>query len=206
MDYQGNTDKDKVTPPEKQIEKVVTGEVIQKQKSIGRKFKDVFFGGDLKLAMRYVGAEVLLPAFRNLLVDSVTKGAERVVYGDSSYRRRPVDYRPRVQYNNPIYRGIPRDPRERAYLPDQPRDPYRVVRRDSKDIIVATRDDADVVVERLIDILDKYETASVADLNQLLGLPTSHIDNKWGWRYLNNVEVRQIREGYLIELPPVEEI
>ena len=43
MDYQGNPNKSREEKkPEKQIEKVVTGEVIQKPKSIGRKFKDVF--------------------------------------------------------------------------------------------------------------------------------------------------------------------
>jgi len=62
------------------------------------------------------------------------------------------------------------------------------------------------VVERLIDILDKYEVVSLADLYDLLGLPTSPIDNKWGWTVLKQVEIRQTREGYLIELPPLEEI
>lgn len=210
MDYQSNAKKNKEEKkdhPEKDIQKVVTGEVVQKPKSVGHKFKDIFFGGDFKLAMRFVTAEVLLPALRNLMVDSVTKGAERLVYGESNYRRPGIgpryDPRPVVSYNNPL--GIRRDPRM-PNIPEQGPRPYRPSRRDANDIILASREEAELVVERLIDIIDKYDVASVADLNDLLGLPTTHIDNKWGWTYLNNVEIRQIRNGYLIDLPSLEEI
>jgi len=206
MDYQGNPNKDKEKKPEKQIEKVVTGEVIQKPRSIGRKFKDIFFGGDLKASAKYVAGEVILPAFRDLLVDAITNGAKRMVYGESMYRRRPTDYRPRVQYSNPInpsYRIM--DPRDRARLPDQPH-PGRQQRRDANDIVLAKREDAELVVERLIDIINMYEVASLADLNDLLGWPTTPVDNKWGWTYLSNVGVNQVREGYLIDLPPLEAI
>lgn len=203
MDYQSNANKDREPKTEKHIEKVVTGEVVQKPKGIGRKFKDIFFGGDAKAALRFVSSDVLLPALRNLIVDMTSKGIERVVYGESSYRRRPTDYRPRVQYNNPIYYR-PQDPRG-PNLPDQSR-AYRTKRREPNDIILGTREEADVVVERMIDIIDKYQVVSLADLYDLLGLEGSYIDNKWGWTYLNNIEVRQVREGYLLDLPPLEEI
>jgi hypothetical protein len=206
MDYQGNANKDKEKPekPDKVIEKVITGEVVTKQKPLGRRFKDIFFGGDLKVAMRYVTADVLFPALRNLIVDMTTKGMERIVYGDSMYRRRPMDPRPRISYNNPLYR----DPRQqqRAFLPDQPMHPYRQTKRESNDLVFASRPEAELVVERLIDIIDKYDVASLADLYDLVGLPTAHTDNKWGWTYLNNVEIRQIRDGYLVDLPALEAI
>jgi hypothetical protein len=91
-------------------------------------------------------------------------------------------------------------------LPDQP--PYAPPRRrqDVGEIILISRDEAELVIERLTDIIDKYEVASVADLHDLVGLPTTYVDNKWGWSVLNSVGVRQIREGFLIDLPPVEPI
>lgn len=206
MDYQSNAKKQKADrPPKEKIEAIVTGEVIQKPKSVGHKFKDIFFGGDFKLAVRYVSAEVLLPAFRNLIVDAVTKGAERMVFGES-YRRTP-EFRSFTQYNNPLARRDMRDPRTaRANLPDQPSRFNNNQRRDANDIILSSREEAELVVERLIDIIDKYDVASLADLHELLGIPTSHVDNKWGWTYLNNVEIRQVRSGYLIDLPTLEEI
>jgi hypothetical protein len=206
MDYQGNTNKAKEPAvEEKNIEKIIVGEVIQKPKPISRKFKEIFLGGDAKMTMRYVTADVLLPGLRNLIFDLAVKSAERTLFGDSTYRRRPVEYRPRVQYNNPINRM--RDPRElSARLPDQPQRPYRTARRDFNDIILADRVEAELVIERLIDIIEKYKEVSLADLYDLLGLPSPHTDNKWGWTYLNNAEVRQVRDGYLIDLPPLEEL
>jgi hypothetical protein len=206
MEYSGNTNKAKEPPQEeKVIEKIVVGTVIQKPKPLGRRFKDIFLGGDAKTAAQYVVGDVLLPSLRNLIVDMTTKGVERIVFGESSYRRRPTEYRPRVQYNNPINRM--RDPRElSARLPDQPQRQYRTTRRDFNDIILADRVEAELVIERLIDIIEKYKEVTLADLYDLLGLPSTHVDNKWGWTYLNNAEVRQIRDGYLIDLPPLEEL
>jgi len=63
-----------------------------------------------------------------------------------------------------------------------------------------------MVVERLTDVVDMYEVVSVADMYDLLGLPSTPIDNKWGWTHLPNIEVRQTRDGYKISMPPVEEI
>lgn len=220
MDYHGNPHKDKDKASEKNVEKVVTGEVINKPKSIGKKFKDVFFGGDLKSAARFAVADILLPGFRDLLFDMLTRsseaiigGSKRVIYGESVYeRRRPPEYRSRILYNNIITRDVyPRDPREsrdprfareRSRLPDR----YREERPGINDIILAQKEDAELVVEQLIDIIDKYDYVSLADFYKLLGWASSAIDFKWGWTYLHNVEIRQVRDGWLIDLPPLEAI
>lgn len=207
MDYAGNSKKDKIKPeiPDKKIEKVVTGEVVQKQKGIGYKFKDTFFGGDSKQVARFVAGDVLLPALRNLLVDMITKGTERMIYGERDTRRRD----PRVtnygaHYSlNPSARS-PFDPRTSNLPTTPPRG--RINRHEFGDIVLANREEAELVIERLCDILDKYDVASLADLYDLLGLQTSHIDNKWGWTFLGNIPIRQIRQGFLIDLPPLEEI
>lgn len=209
MDYQGNANKDKEpgSKQEKVVEKVVTGDAVLVPKGIGWKFRHIFLGGTAKQAARYVTGEVLLPALRNLVFDVVSKGSERFIFGESSYRRPPPqEYGTRIQYNNPLRRPGPAMSQrlQPARLPDQYRS--RPARRDTNDIVLATREEAELVVERLIDILDKYDVASMADLLDLLGLETQPIDNKWGWTYLNNVEVRQIRDGYLIDLPALEEI
>lgn len=199
-DYASNAHRQKEPPPEKVVEQVVTGEVIVRKKTFGQKFKSIFFGGDAKSALRYLAADVFLPTIRNLVVDATTKGMERMVYGESAQRRRaPISYGSRVQYNAPVRR-------DRAYLPDQANRPLRPVRRDTNDMVLSTREEAELVLERLLDIIDKYQVASLADLYDLTGLPTSSIDNKWGWTYLNNTEIRQVRDGFLLDLPPADEI
>lgn len=209
-DYTGpNPKKDKkIEPPPKVVEKVVTVEVIHKKKPIGRQFKEIFFGGDFKSATRYVAADVLLPALRNLVFDTWTKAAERVIYGESvANRRRASEYRPYVQYNNPISRPYSR-PTPYTHLPDQPRRyiPTERHKNDGDQLVITNKREAELVVERLMDIIDKYDVASVADLYDLIGDQSTPVDNKWGWTSLNQVEIRQTRDGYLIDLPQAEPI
>ena len=201
MDFPSNTNKDKEQvkkgKPETVIEKVVTGEVKQHKSSIGERFKSIFLNGEFKSSVKYIGAEVLLPALRNMVVDATSKGIERVIYGESAPRRRQERPGPRVSYNTPFDR--PSRPQTPTYAP-------RGRRQQISNIILASRAEADLVVERLCDLIDKYDVASVADLHDLVGLPTSYVDNKWGWSSLNYVDIRQVREGYLIDLPEIEAI
>lgn len=203
-DYRSNAHRSKQVPEdEKNVEPVVTGEVIQKKRGFMQRFKSVFFGGDVRNAARYLGADVILPAIRNLMVDATTRGVERVVYGESAQQRRrpPTTFGSRISYNEPVRRP------DRAYLPGQPSRPIgRQVRRDTNELILSSRDDAETVLERLLDIINKYDVASLADLYGLTGQPTSHIDSKWGWTDLRSTEIRQIHDGYLLDLPPVQEI
>lgn len=207
-DYQGNSKRDKEkankeSEPKKNLEKVVSGEVTQRPKSIGSKFKTIFLGGDFGTARQYVISEVALPALRNLVVEVISKGADRLIYGDSVRRRGPASYSPRIQYNNPLYRQGPitTGPPNR-----NPADRWRQGTKSFEDIIVSSKEDADTVVENLINIVEMYEVVSVADLYELVGLPSSHIDNKWGWTNLATIQVSQVREGYRIGFPPLEEI
>lgn len=214
MDYQSNSkkEKEKLQKPEK-IEPIVTGPVIQRDKGNWHKFKGIFFGGDFRSSAVHVAGDVFLPALRQLAFDIIAEGARGVLFGESSYRRRPqTDYSSRMLYTNP--RALPRpDPRDQRYtgvisqastrIPDQR--PF-TARREMNQIILYSRNEAENVLERLTDIIDKYEVVSLADLYQLLGLEISPIDNKWGWTYLHNTEIRQVRDGFLLDLPPVEVI
>lgn len=206
-DY-SNSHKSKQNTPDdetpKQVERVVKTEVVVQKKSSSTRLKTLLFGTDAKTAATYVVADVVLPAVRKMIFESISAGAERMLYGDNVPGRRPsvLDGRTRVSYNMPPGR---RDPR--VNLPGQPPRPaLRTQSRQSDDLVFGTREEAELVVTRLIDIVDQYQVASVADLYDLVGLPSSHVDQKWGWTYLTNTQVRQVRNGFLLELPPLEEI
>ena len=216
MDYAGNSKKDKVvgvpkqTKVTKNIEKVVTGEVVIHKKSLGRKIKELFIQADFGTVARGIAYDTLIPAARNMVVDAANKGVERVVYGESAIRRREYGQGPRITYNSPVNRGNPY-PSGRTNMPQrrvQNRVPLenRSARHQRDDFILSSKEEADLVVERMQDIIDNYEVVTVADLNDLLGLPTNYVDDMWGWLSLGNVQVQQIREGYLINLPSAEPI
>lgn len=209
MDFPPNTDRQKELEarPEKKIEQVVMTSVVVKEKGIGRKIKRIFFGGEFKAAGQFVVSDVILPTLRNMFVDSVSGAAQRVAWGDSARNRnRRPEMRSRVTYNTspprPYSSILPGQPPRYSSSPSM----RPVNHREANDFLFAQREDANLALERLIDIVDKYEVASLADLYDLIGQPSSPIDNKWGWTYLNNAEIRQTRSGWLLELPPMEEL
>jgi hypothetical protein len=92
-------------------------------------------------------------------------------------------------------------------LPDQPPHISQSRRRqDVGEIILASKADAEAVLEEMMDVINDYDVVSVADLNACLGRPSSYVDNNWGWTILKPVDIRQIREGFLLDLPPAEAI
>lgn len=209
-DYQGNSKKDKEAAkvPAKKVERVVVNEVHVQKKGVGRKFRDLFLEANLKAVIGYVAVDVLIPAAKNMLYDAIAQGGKRMIFGESAQRHRGFGVGPRITYNNPINRGYSDSPLRDSpsrYAPAVSREP-RVTTYDREDFIISSKEEAELVLERMNDIVDTYEVASVADLHDLVGLPTSHTDNKWGWSRLGDVHIRQVREGYLIELPPAEPI
>jgi hypothetical protein len=201
-----NVNKTKKSISEKKVEKVTTGEVVLKKRSLGERFRSVFFGADLKSVIRYVTADVLLPALKNMAVDTIEQGAKRAIYGDAGSRRRSTNQgpmQPRISYNNPVDRRYSSGTR----LPDQPLH-YAGNRRQQAvgEIILESRAEAEKVVDGMRTILDQYDTVTVADLYDLVGFAASHIDHNWGWTSLPYISVRQTREGYVIDLPSAESL
>lgn len=75
-------------------------------------------------------------------------------------------------------------------------------RQSFDEIIIPSRQEAEEVLDRLFDLISKYDTATVADLYELTGLSSSHTDHKWGWEELRGASVGRIRGGgYLLNLP-----
>lgn len=205
-DYQSNAKSGKVQPPEeKHLEPVVSGKVVRQKKPLGRKIKDVFVEADFKSVIRYVCTDVLIPAAKNMIVDGAQEGIKRLVYGNQANRPRGYGYGSgsHYSYNNPINRGYSGGssaPRPTPQITQGSR------RQSPDDIILQSRAEAELVLERLNDVIGKYEFATVADLYSLVGLPSQHTDNTYGWVGLVGVQITQIREGFIIDLPPAEPI
>jgi hypothetical protein len=77
-------------------------------------------------------------------------------------------------------------------------------KHDFDEIVLDQRSEAEEVIDRLYDVVNKYEQATVADLYDLVGLSSNHTDHKWGWTDLRGSGVSRIRDGYLLDLPDPE--
>ena len=72
---------------------------------------------------------------------------------------------------------------------------------DFADIILATRVEAEEVIDKLFSLVSQYEQATVGDLYEMLGVERSFTDEKWGWDDLRGAGVSRISSGYLLDLP-----
>lgn len=185
---------------EKNITPVVSGGAVRRKKSLRKQFSETFVAGDARTALRYVAFDVLLPAVKDMVVESFTQGIEKLIFGDS--RRRgstspmagPTGY---VSYNR--YSMASRSSGPSRALSRQAR-----ARHNFDEIILDDRVEAENVVDNLFELVSRYESATVADLYELVGLNSTHTDHKWGWTDLHGAGVTRVRGGYLLDLPEPE--
>lgn len=185
---------------------VIKGEVITIKKPFGRKLKDVFVKADFKSVGIYLVMDVLLPAAKGMAVDAVTEGANRVFYGDGRRGPRPgPGFGTRVTYNK---MSSPMGGAPMGYPSAQFRaraNPSIHHEGADNEYILPTRAEAEAVVDAMVNVLDQFQVVSLADLKEMLNVsPIPHTDHKLGWDSLVGTKVKQVREGYLIDLPQIQ--
>lgn len=180
---------------EKKVESVVSGEVTRRKKPLSKRFHETFLGGDARGTATFVIFSVLIPAAKDMLVDAGAQGIERLVYGES--RRRPSQRGPNPAGYFSYNRAIPSDRPPPATMSRRGR-----ARHDFDEIVLQTRSEAEEVLDRMFDLLSRYDSVSVADLYELTGIQSAHTDQKWGWVELRGSMVSRTRTGgYVLDLP-----
>jgi hypothetical protein len=195
----------------KKIEKVVTGSVIQKKKSLGKKFMETFIGEDIKNVKSYVIFDVVIPAAKDTISDIVQgitdtiQGSIEVSLFGETRRRSSRSSRDRggsyVSYNSYSSRDRDRDRDRRDDRRDRDVSSRNRARHNFDDIILETRGDAEEVRSNLVDLIEDYGQASVSDLYDLVGVTGNFTDDKWGWDNLASSSVSRVRDGYVLNLP-----
>lgn len=212
MDFPGNSHTEKVKKkkqeeekPVKNIEKVVEGTVVQRKRGWWRRVQDAMTGDDAQTVGTYILYEVAIPAFRDLIFDIIRNGAERSLYGEV----RPSRGSGRgFGRNNAINYGSmsrSRDDRDRR---NERREVSSRARRnhDFGEIIIPDRGEAEEVIDRLVDLIDRFGVATISDLYDLVGVTSDYSDEKWGWYNLASARAVRTRDGYLLDLPRTEPI
>lgn len=175
----------------KRPEKVVTGVVKTRKKSELSKFTDVFIAEDAKSVGSYLITDVLVPNLINLAEDLVIKGIRKLLRGESgsSSRNTSASY---VSYRNYS------DNRDGRGSEPRTRTGYNY-----DDIVLASRGEAEEVLDRMQELIDTYDMVSVADMYDLVGKTCAYTDNKYGWTNIRNAEPVRVRDGYMLKLPKV---
>ena len=209
VDYASNSKSKKVaeTPDRPEQTKIVSGRVVERKKSLGSKVKDQFVGEDAKSVWAHLLFDVIVPSTKNLLYDMVVEGARRKLYGGAGPSRpltgrfaqqnAPVNYSAYSTSNTPGRVSAP-DPAGNAQ-----RDLARQKRSmaDFSGVILETREEGLMVLDRLTDLIEEFGAAQVVDFYAMVGIPRDFTDVKYGWTSLAQAQVRQIPEGFLLDLP-----
>lgn len=198
--YPSNSHKNK--PKEKKVEQVVSGQVIQRKKTLGGKIKETFTGEAASSVAEYVLFDVIVPAAKAMLADAASQGAERLLFGDSRERRVVSGGRQSyTPYNRVSSSSSKTEYNSRRNMSYRARATHNF-----DEIVLDSRGEAEEVLDRLADLIRDYDVATVADLYDLVGITGSFTDDKWGWFDIRSASVSRVREGYLLNLPKTEPV
>ena len=194
-DYKSNSHKSKEDlqrPPEKRVEKVISGKAKQKKKTETRKFFEGFIQDDLTNLGSYIVTDVIVPAIKRTIMDTV-----KAILGDTGGSSRGTTTASKVSYRS-FYDDRDRDIGHRTRYDTTP-----VRGFDYDDILFDSRGDAAAVLDSMIDIINsQYGIVSVGDLYDLANISNdNYMANNYGWTDLRNSKVVPTRDGYMIKLP-----
>lgn len=184
------------------------GQAVKSKKTLGDRFREVFLKADIASVGQYLLYDVVVPAAKNALSEAVSSGINMFLFGEnrpSNNVNRKGD-RSYVSYNryynhqsNSRYSAPWDDGQTRTIVETRPINNRR--NRQFDQVIVPSRTEAEDVLEAVLDRIDTYGVASVADLYDLSGVPSVFTDNDWGWYNADDAHVRRTQGGYMIWLP-----
>ena len=182
-------------PPDKKLEKVVSGGTKTRKKSEVKKIANIFVPEDVENVKSYILIDVIVPGIKNAIADAVSI----MLFGEAGRLGGRNNKGSRASYQR--YYDDRRDDRR-----DYGR-PRAVSGFDYDDIVFDTRGDADLVLDQMESAINQYSLVSVADLYDLAGITCrSYTANKYGWTDLRGAKVVRVRDGYILELPRTVQI
>lgn len=181
----------KAEEEERQVEKVVTGNVSSRERPIHKKIARTLLADDMQNVKNYIWLDVLIPTIKEAVSRIIKDGADMLIFGA-------------VMGNNGRkgggfnYHGI-------SSGSSGGRTVNRKAMRDFREEEFDYRDDAEEVLSQLNELIERYGNASVSDFYSSIGVTPKYTDKKWGWRSLAGVQVkRAYGNKYVIDLPRAE--
>lgn len=186
MEYKSNSFKSKEEPSQIAEKKTIKGRL--KKKSNLERFTESFIKEDISNVGRYILTEVIIPAVKKAIDDTVTSGISMILYGNTDRIRKKSDSRS-------SYHEYYEKDRNRSNS-SRPNGRYNY-----NEIIFDTRSEAEEVLDMMAEAIDTYGVVSVGDFYEFAGYSGSYTDNKYGWKDIHNASVAYRSDGYVLKLP-----
>lgn len=188
------------------LQATIQGGVTVKRKTPGQRFSETFLNnGDIQTVGQTILWDVVIPAFKEMIFNSVRDGFSMLLWGDTrasrtgGLRSAGGIVRDYSSYSSSIVsRNRDRDRVDIVRPEDSPR---------YNNLVFTVRGDAENILFNMRDYINTYNDIQIIKLYELVEEQTgikiamTAQDAKFGWTDLTNAGIRQIRGGYLLDLP-----
>lgn len=182
------------------VQKVTKGRVVQKR-SFGRKFQELLIESEPQAVGSHILKNIVMPAIKKFISDMIGDSLNMFLYGSTNRRSDTRTSSPSYVSYGSSYYGNTR--------PTQPRtstDVSRYHRPD--DICFASEQDAKRVRDALMDIIEAYDVATVAQFCELSDISSNYTDERYGWKNIASAKIESARNGdhidwYLVLPKPI---
>lgn len=195
-----NNQKD-IPEQREKVEQIATGKKVPQ--TVGRKFLSEFLADDVHTIKDYILWDVLLPAVKNAISDTITNGIDMLLFGQT--RSRGTGTIKRITPYSSLYSGGNKVVKYNEIQDSNVRN-RSLAGYSYQEVVLASRPEAEDVLAHMRIRLEHYGCVSVADLYDAVGEVPEMIDNKWDWTSLNGACIQRCSDGYLIRMPRVESI
>lgn len=191
-EYPGNSyvskSEEKKTTEEQALTPVVTGDVQVRKKTVFSKIASKFFAEDITDVKSYVINELLIPGLKRAFLNSL----EMMLLGKSGNKPGVSNVVQQVSYRDYF------DAKYNQPKPVQNGSNYF----DYDNLIYVDRGDAEIVLENMRDILQKFHVVRVSDMYEISKKESPYTANRYGWTDLRTAMVVPVHGGgYMIKMP-----
>lgn len=207
--YKGNSRKtsDEPLPSDKpRIGRVTTTLPRIRKKSAWARIRTTFFEEDARTIGQAVIEDVIVPKLKDLFFDVVTEGTHRSLYSSGSDRRPSRLGGGRTNYSQYSRPGTSSRIRREEREERRPLEHRERAMHDFSGITFPNAGEAEAVADKLIEHVNEYGLATVADFYDAIGITAEFTDDAYGWTDLRRVVVRKVRDGYILNLPRPEQL
>ena len=188
----------------------IQGGVTLKRKTPGQRFTETFLNnGDVKTVGQTILMDVIVPALKEMIFSAGRDALSMFLWGDtrasgkSGLRSGGGIVRDYTSYSNSSISRVRDNSRVDIYRPEaSPR---------YNNLVFQIRGDAEDILYSMRDYIGHYTNLQIVKLYEFvkeqtgIDIPMTAQDAKYGWTDLTNAYVRQVRGGYLLDLPnPIE--
>ena len=212
--YPGNSKKEQAEKHKSEerrpeVKAVVKTAGVVRKPTVGSRVRETFAGEGARETGAYVFFDVIIPAIKAMMFDTITQGADRILFGGRDVIRSGMANAPRgtrTDYNkvstqnaNSRYPGRDFDGHGGRELSKRARSNHQ-----TGDILLETRGEAEMVLDTMQDLISRFQWVSLPEFYDLVDVTAEFTDEKWGWSNISSAQIRPSRGKYVILLPSPE--